>query len=419
MLGEQLPPRAPSTWPLSDSGTSTQPVNRLALFHSLSPWRSSTRFRARTGRRVIRPTASPSSVRTSTSQSSKSTGSARPSSSHGLPHPGTPPQRTAATAAHAAAPRRQPQRDRPDVDQESWAKTELDGAEEERIGQRRRGDHPHEGARAAARLHGRTCTAPLSRGVRAAPTRPCPAAPGHRRGHDLARAQLGGVVPSPRHAHPPGPRDGPWSASFPGPVVPGSPRGTTRPCRLRAVPTAVTCMAETNASGGPTIRSRRAASSSSPPPTSRTASRVATIDWLGLGLPRRAARRPRRRGARIDAARTEPRIATPSAPPTWPRVVDRGPAPAFSRGTTDMIDSVAGAMTEPMPRPCTERIATSSHSGDARSSSWKPTKDSAMSRKPVAHTALAPNRSASRSSAAPSAPCRGRPMSAAPLCSGV
>ena len=37
------PPRAASSRPFSDRGTSTQPVNRLALFHSLSPWRSSTR----------------------------------------------------------------------------------------------------------------------------------------------------------------------------------------------------------------------------------------------------------------------------------------------------------------------------------------------------------------------------------------
>ena len=83
------------------------------------------------------------------------------------------------------------------------------------------------------------------------------------------------------------------------------------------------------------------------------------------------------------------------------RVVDRGPAPAFSRGTTDMIDSVAGAITAPMPRPCTERTTTSSQTGEARSSSWTPAKDSAMSRNPLAQTALAPNRSASRSCAAP------------------
>src|SRR5947209_18049513 len=33
------PPRVASARPVSDSGTSTQPVNRLSLFHSLPPWR--------------------------------------------------------------------------------------------------------------------------------------------------------------------------------------------------------------------------------------------------------------------------------------------------------------------------------------------------------------------------------------------
>ena len=42
--------------------------------------------------------------------------------------------------------------------------------------------------------------------------------------------------------------------------------------------------------------------------------------------------------------------ATPSAPPTW-RVVSltAEPTPAFARGSEPMIDSVAGAMTSPMP----------------------------------------------------------------------
>ena len=45
-------------------------------------------------------------------------------------------------------------------------------------------------------------------------------------------------------------------------------------------------------------------------------------------------------------------MATPRAPPTWrTELLTAAPAPAFSRGTTDMIDSVAGAITEPMPSP--------------------------------------------------------------------
>src|SRR5699024_9605340 len=38
------PARMPSSRPLSVSGTSTHPVKRFFWFHSLSPWRSSTRL---------------------------------------------------------------------------------------------------------------------------------------------------------------------------------------------------------------------------------------------------------------------------------------------------------------------------------------------------------------------------------------
>src|SRR5690606_32748310 len=38
------PARMPSARPLSVSGTSTHPVNRFFWFHSLSPWRRSTRL---------------------------------------------------------------------------------------------------------------------------------------------------------------------------------------------------------------------------------------------------------------------------------------------------------------------------------------------------------------------------------------
>ena len=43
-------------------------------------------------------------------------------------------------------------------------------------------------------------------------------------------------------------------------------------------------------------------------------------------------------------------MATPSAPPIW-RVVSltAEPTPAFSRGSEPMTDSVAGAITMPMP----------------------------------------------------------------------
>ncbi len=48
----------------------------------------------------------------------------------------------------------------------------------------------------------------------------------------------------------------------------------------------------------------------------------------------------------------EPSTATPTAPPTW-RVVSfmAEPTPALARGSEPMIESVAGAMTLPIPRP--------------------------------------------------------------------
>ena len=47
---------------------------------------------------------------------------------------------------------------------------------------------------------------------------------------------------------------------------------------------------------------------------------------------------------------TLPMMATPRAPPIW-RVVSltAEPTPAFSRGSEPMTDSVAGAITMPMP----------------------------------------------------------------------
>ena len=51
----------------------------------------------------------------------------------------------------------------------------------------------------------------------------------------------------------------------------------------------------------------------------------------------------------VDAS-TLPMMAIPSAPPTW-RVVSltAEPTPAFDRGNDPMIDSVAGAIVQPMP----------------------------------------------------------------------
>jgi hypothetical protein len=84
-----------------------------------------------------------------------------------------------------------------------------------------------------------------------------------------------------------------------------------------------------------------------------------------------------------------------------------------------MIDSVAGAITAPIPSPCTDRTTTSSQTGESRSSSWIPTNEAVIRANPLAQTALAPNRSASRElRGAMIAMPRATGISAAPLCSG-
>ena len=56
-----------------------------------------------------------------------------------------------------------------------------------------------------------------------------------------------------------------------------------------------------------------------------------------------------------------PRMATPNAPPIS-RVVSfiAEPTPAFAGGTEPMIESVAGAIARPMPRPTMTRTAPTS-----------------------------------------------------------
>ncbi len=71
------------------------------------------------------------------------------------------------------------------------------------------------------------------------------------------------------------------------------------------------------------------------------------------------------------------------------------PEPAFSRGTTLMIDSVAGASTDPRPSPWTKRTPSTSPTGGSVPSSWLAANAEAIRPNPAAHTSLAPNRSAS------------------------
>ena len=67
----------------------------------------------------------------------------------------------------------------------------------------------------------------------------------------------------------------------------------------------------------------------------------------------------------VDRRRaTEPSTATPSAPATWRTVLlTAEPTPAFSRGSDDMIDSVAGGMTLAIPTPWTKNSAATTQIG--------------------------------------------------------
>ena len=96
------------------------------------------------------------------------------------------------------------------------------------------------------------------------------------------------------------------------------------------------------------------------------------------------------------------------------------PTPAFSRGSVDITDSVAGGITLAMPAPMTKKITPRTHSGVSRSMNIMPTSAAVTSARPAAQTAFGPNR---RTSAA----LRGAKISWAaangsssrPVCSGV
>ncbi len=100
---------------------------------------------------------------------------------------------------------------------------------------------------------------------------------------------------------------------------------------------------------------------------------------------------------RYIAESTEPRIATPSAPPTIRTVlVTAEPAPAFSRGTIDMATVVAGAITMPPPMPQASSSSSMAHTGVVCSIRVKNRNTTPVSSIPPAITARAPNRSTSR-----------------------
>jgi hypothetical protein len=66
--------------------------------------------------------------------------------------------------------------------------------------------------------------------------------------------------------------------------------------------------------------------------------------------------------------------------------------PACSRGSDDMIDSIAGGMMLAIPTPCTKNSMATIQIGVSTPTTASPSRDSAVSTRPVAETALAPYR---------------------------
>src|SRR4051812_3823266 len=89
-------------------------------------------------------------------------------------------------------------------------------------------------------------------------------------------------------------------------------------------------------------------------------------------------------------------IATPNAPPVW-RVVSltAEPTPAFAFGSEPMIDSVAGAMTNPMPTPNSSRTAPPPTKDLITGSTEYSIRPVATIDRPVTTTSLVPTRSTS------------------------
>lgn len=71
------------------------------------------------------------------------------------------------------------------------------------------------------------------------------------------------------------------------------------------------------------------------------------------------------------------------------------PEPAFSRGSEDMIMTVAGGMTCAMAVPMRKNATSSTQMGVCCPSGMKPRKDTEVSVMPPTHTARAPKRSTS------------------------
>ena len=151
-LDQQLAAAArPRLGPSRSAATSTQPVNRFVSFHSLSPWRSSTRvpvfvtapscptaLSARPGARPARARTGPA-ARDRPAATGCGPATRHPSAPRRRPRRCTPPRVRART------------RSRRHVDDEQLGEHELDRAHEQRIDERGGGDDPHEGPAATRR----------------------------------------------------------------------------------------------------------------------------------------------------------------------------------------------------------------------------------------------------------------------------
>ena len=73
-------------------------------------------------------------------------------------------------------------------------------------------------------------------------------------------------------------------------------------------------------------------------------------------------------------------------------VADAEPTPAFSRGSEDMIDSVAGGITLAMPAPWTKVSTISTQIGVAAPTRAKPARPTVTRPRPTAQTAFGPYR---------------------------
>src|SRR4051812_6208474 len=100
---------------------------------------------------------------------------------------------------------------------------------------------------------------------------------------------------------------------------------------------------------------------------------------------------------RYDVANTEPMMATPRAPPNWRGVSFMAePTPALDSGSEPMIDSVAGAITSPIPPASTTIDASRCGYPLVTGTPARKISPADTINRPVPTTALVPTRSTTR-----------------------